>query len=106
MPTGQFLAFIGGLGVGEMVIIAVVALLVFGRNLPEVARKVGKGVSEFKRGMSGVEADIRTAVYEPVPGPNPEVKSTNGAATAPAVSAPPAPDAQVRPSPPQPQSSP
>lgn len=106
MPTGQFLAFIGGLGVGEMVIIAVVALLVFGRNLPDVARKVGKGVSEFKRGMSGVEAELRTAVYEPVPGPNPEVESAVGTVAVPATQAPPAPDAQVRPSPPQPQSSP
>ena len=98
------MAFIGGLGVGEMVIIAVVALLVFGRNLPEVARKVGKGVSEFKRGMSGVESELRTAVYDPVPGPNPEVKPAVSAVSA--TEAPPAPDAQVRPSPPQPQSSP
>ena len=101
MPAGVCPAFIGGLGVGEMVIIAIVALLVFGRNLPDVARKVGKGVSEFKRGMSGVESEIRNAAFESVPGPNPEVMPTVTP-----TEAPPAPDAQVRPSPPQAPSSP
>lgn len=101
MPASVVPAFIGGLGVGEMVIIAVVALLVFGRNLPEVARKVGKGVSEFKRGMSGIENEIREAAYDPVPGPTPV-----GAPPVTPTDAPPAPDAQVRPSPPQAPSSP
>ncbi|MHC5019901.1 MAG: twin-arginine translocase TatA/TatE family subunit [Planctomycetota bacterium] len=101
MPAGVSVAFIGGLGVGEMVLIAIVALLVFGRDLPEVARKVGKGVSEFKRGVGGVEEEIRSAVYDPVPGPTPEAAPPVTPTTAP-----PAPDAQVRPSPPQAPSSP
>ena len=48
-------------GGGEWVMILLVALVVFGRRLPEVARSLGKGVVEFKRGLSGIEDDIDRA---------------------------------------------
>lgn len=42
----------GNLGYGEMLLIAVVALLVFGPNkIPELARSIGKSVNAFKRGL-------------------------------------------------------
>ena len=52
-------AFIGGMGYGEMMVVAFIALLLFGKRLPEVARSLGKGVTEFKKGISGIEEDIR-----------------------------------------------
>lgn len=68
--TAPTLAFIGGLGVGEILVIGVIALLLFGRRLPEVARSVGKGVSEFKRGLSGVQDDVRSHMTaDPLPAP-------------------------------------
>ena len=42
----------------ELIIIMIIALLLFGKRLPEVARNLGKGVVEFKKGLKGVEDDI------------------------------------------------
>ncbi len=47
------LAFIGGLGPWELLIIAFIVLLLFGATrLPGVFRSLGSGVHEFKKGMS------------------------------------------------------
>lgn len=49
-----------GLGTWELLIILIVALLVFGKRLPEVMLGLGKSVNEFKRGMQDVgEAVIK-----------------------------------------------
>lgn len=45
-------------GTYEMIVILVIALLVFGRKLPDVARSVGKSIVEFKKGMREVTNDI------------------------------------------------
>ncbi len=42
----------GNLGTGELIVIVVVLLLLFGgKKIPELARGLGKGISEFKSGM-------------------------------------------------------
>lgn len=45
----------------EMLIIGIVAVLLFGKRLPEVGRSLGKGIVEFKKGINGVEDDIASA---------------------------------------------
>jgi sec-independent protein translocase protein TatA len=57
-------AFIGGLGPWEIGVILVIALLIFGKRLPEVGKSLGKGIVEFKRGLHGVEDEIESAVHK------------------------------------------
>ena len=47
-----------GLGPLEICVVAFIALLLFGRRLPEVARSMGKGVVEFKKGLKDIETDV------------------------------------------------
>lgn len=52
------------MGPGEMLIIGVVALLLFGKRLPEVAKNVGKSLAEFKKSVSGFESEIRSTTRD------------------------------------------
>lgn len=45
------------LGPGEMLVVMLVAVLVFGKRLPEVGRSLGKGIVEFKKGLRGEIGD-------------------------------------------------
>lgn len=42
----------------EWIIIGLIALLIFGKRLPEVMRSIGKGISEFKHGMHDVNDEM------------------------------------------------
>ena len=54
------LLFLGNLGTGEIVIIAIVVLLLFGgKKIPELMKGMGKGVKNFKDGVKGLEDDIK-----------------------------------------------
>ncbi|MBR1637131.1 MAG: twin-arginine translocase TatA/TatE family subunit [Bacteroidales bacterium] len=53
------------LGAGEIIIIALVVLLLFGgKKIPELMKGIGKGVKSFKDGMSDIEKDINDATKE------------------------------------------
>lgn len=54
------LLFIGGIGMQEMVMIALVVLLFFGgKKIPELMKGIGKGVRSFKDGMDNIETEIK-----------------------------------------------
>lgn len=54
------LLFIGNLGTGEIIIIAIIVLLLFGgKKIPELMKGIGKGVKNFKDGVKGIEDDIK-----------------------------------------------
>ena len=53
------------LGAGEIIIIALVVLLLFGgKKIPELMKGIGKGGKSFKDGMSDIEKDINDATKE------------------------------------------
>jgi sec-independent protein translocase protein TatA len=54
-----------GLGTQEIMLLLVLGVLLFGRNLPQLGRSLGKTVTEFKRGVKGFEEDL-----EPTAGTN------------------------------------
>ncbi len=54
-----------GIGWQELLIIAVVALLIVGpKKLPDLAKSLGKGFSEFKKATEGVTDDLKDALKE------------------------------------------
>lgn len=55
------------LGMPEILVIALIVLLLFGgKKIPELMRGIGKGVSEFKKGVNEVEKEINnTTTSEP-----------------------------------------
>lgn len=55
-----------GLGSTELIIIGVIAVLLFGKRLPEVARSLGKSMTEFKRGMSDLHDEV-SSTSRPAP---------------------------------------
>lgn len=51
--------FIGGIGMQEVLLLALVVLLFFGgKKIPELMNGIGKGVRSFKDGMNYVEKEI------------------------------------------------
>ena len=54
--------FLGGLKLGEILIIVLVILLLFGaKRIPDLMKSMGKGVKSFKQGMKEVEDEINSA---------------------------------------------
>ena len=65
----------GGLGMGEMILIFLVVLLLFGaKRLPEIGSSLGKGIREFKSSVREIEGELkqpRPQQYAPPPPPAP-----------------------------------
>lgn len=62
------------LGPMEIIVILVIGVLLFGRRLPEVGRYLGKGITEFRKGVKGLEDELDT------PGPVAGNQPASGAA--------------------------
>ena len=45
-------------GYGEVVVLLIIGLLLFGRRLPEVGRQLGRTVTEFRRGLNGLRHQL------------------------------------------------
>ena len=62
LPIITTLAFLQNMSPLEWMILLAVALLLFGRRLPEVGKGLGKGIVEFKKGLAGIEDDVNNSV--------------------------------------------
>ena len=63
-----------GISIWELMILLLVLLLVFGaKRLPEMGRSLGKGMREFKEGVTGVEQAVDTTTPTPAPPPAQEL---------------------------------
>jgi len=49
----------------ELAIVGVIAVLLFGKRLPEVGRSLGKGVMEFKKGLRDIQSDVDISSHTP-----------------------------------------
>ena len=69
---------IGGFGMGELIVIFLVVLLLFGaKRLPEIGASLGKGIREFKGSVSEIEKEIKMGDAPPKATPPPS-HSTEG----------------------------
>lgn len=54
-----------GIGMQELIIIAVIALIIVGpKKLPDLAKTLGKGFSEFKKATEGITDDLKETLKE------------------------------------------
>lgn len=55
-----------GLGFQELMIVGIVAVLLFGKRLPEVAKSLGQSYSQFRKGLNELQSSINyTDTYTP-----------------------------------------
>ena len=54
-----------GLGIQELIIVGIVAVVLFGKRLPEVAKSLGSSYKEFRQGLSEIQSqmDINSHSY-------------------------------------------
>ena len=53
----------GGMGMAEIMVIGLIAVMLFGKNLPGVARKFGKTYREFRKGLTEFQNQVRVDDY-------------------------------------------
>ncbi len=56
-------------------LVGIVALLLFGKRLPEVGRSLGKGIAEFKKGLHDVQDELNREEPKPEPPAQPRLRA-------------------------------
>jgi sec-independent protein translocase protein TatA len=72
-------AFLGLPAPTGLIVILILAVLLYGQNLPEVARTLGQKLAEFRRGMRHIEDEIRsiTSNISSPPPSRPAISNSN-----------------------------
>jgi TatA/E family protein of Tat protein translocase len=69
-----------GVGMPELLVILVVALLVLGpKRLPEIARSLGKGMAEFRKASTEFQRTLSATLEEPPPAAPPRAPAASPA---------------------------
>ncbi len=70
---------IGGIGMGEMILMFLIVLVLFGaKRLPEIGSSLGKGIREFKSSVREIEHELKVPdrqIHRTTPPPGEEVES-------------------------------
>jgi sec-independent protein translocase protein TatA len=56
---------LGPIGTPELIVLAILGLLIFGRKLPEVGRGLGRSIVEFRKGLKGIEDEVEAEASKP-----------------------------------------
>ncbi|MEX2216115.1 MAG: twin-arginine translocase TatA/TatE family subunit [Phycisphaeraceae bacterium] len=76
------LAFLGPIGWPELLILAFLGLLIFGKRLPEVGKSAGQFIVSFKKGLKDTEREVEEAVdAEPKKLESDKAKTTTASTT-------------------------
>jgi sec-independent protein translocase protein TatA len=68
----NYLVFANFMSPGAMVLLLVLGILLFGRRLPEIGRSLGKTITEFKKGVKGLEDEVEPTMTSSKPTVEPE----------------------------------
>ncbi|MGE5672986.1 MAG: twin-arginine translocase TatA/TatE family subunit [Mycobacterium leprae] len=68
------------MGIGEIALIALVALIIFGpKKLPELGKALGQGIREFKKAGQALTEDVKSVAQDPAPAAKqPEAPAAEG----------------------------
>jgi sec-independent protein translocase protein TatA len=70
---------IGGLGMGEIILIFLMVLLLFGaKRLPEIGSALGKGIREFKSSVREIEGELKAPLDDRKSVPPPRKEAEEG----------------------------
>jgi sec-independent protein translocase protein TatA len=65
MVLNTVFVFLGDLGTGEIMLILLVVLLLFGaKRIPELARGMGKGIREFKDATKEIKTEVEKSIND------------------------------------------
>lgn len=53
-----------GLSPAELILVGAVAVLLFGANLPKVARSLGQSMAQFRKGMQDLKEEFQAAAAD------------------------------------------